>query len=226
MGTVESWNEVRLGIKEQRKQQVVREAIRLFKEQGFDRPTFQDIADRAGIGVASMYRYFKTRQDLIIASAELYWDEEIRQMYRRFAESAEAIPTGLGRCVRILELFLELYGNHPEFLRFLEVFDRFVVDQKISDTQLKDYDTLIASHRTILESAVNEGLKDGSVRAGIDVPLFCSGVLQTLIALSQKLISRKVIVPSDRRLDGEAELRLVIDMARAYLSPGSPPGCG
>jgi AcrR family transcriptional regulator len=37
----------------------------LFKERGFDATSVREIADRAGVGERTFYRYFETKEDLI-----------------------------------------------------------------------------------------------------------------------------------------------------------------
>jgi AcrR family transcriptional regulator len=220
-----NWNETRTNMRQERKLQVLRVAITLFKEQGIEPCTLADIADRAGVGIASLYRYFKTRQDLVIAAAGMYWQEEFEDLYKKHQDEANRLPTGRERSLRILETFLEIYDNHPEFLRFLEQFDQYVVREKVAEADLGDYDRIIGSFRNILEQAVVEGIADGSVRSEVPVALFCSATLKGLISLAQKMVSRAVIIPSDRALDGRAELHVLIDMARSYLTSGrSSPG--
>jgi AcrR family transcriptional regulator len=44
-------------------------ALDLFEERGFDRVTVEDIARKAGVGPASVYRYFATKERIVL------WDE-------------------------------------------------------------------------------------------------------------------------------------------------------
>ena len=43
---------------------------RVFIKQGIDKTKMTDIAEEAQIGVASVYRYFKTKPDIAIEAAE------------------------------------------------------------------------------------------------------------------------------------------------------------
>ncbi|MFN3633241.1 helix-turn-helix domain-containing protein, partial [Exiguobacterium profundum] len=55
--------------KEERVQLIIQEAERLFIENGFEKVQMQDIADAAGIGVATLFRYFPKKDQLIVAAA-------------------------------------------------------------------------------------------------------------------------------------------------------------
>ncbi|MFD0891150.1 helix-turn-helix domain-containing protein, partial [Streptosporangium algeriense] len=51
------------------RERVTAAARRMFAERGLDVP-FEDIARQAGVGVATLYRRFPTREDLVAAAYE------------------------------------------------------------------------------------------------------------------------------------------------------------
>lgn len=60
-------------------------SLDLFREQGFEEVTTNDIAERAGIPIGSLYRYFPNKDAIITALTELY----IGDISRIFAEIGE-----------------------------------------------------------------------------------------------------------------------------------------
>src|SRR5438874_302222 len=55
------------------RQRILAAARSVFAEQGLDAP-LAEVAGRAGVGIATLYRRFPTREDLIVASFEQKMD--------------------------------------------------------------------------------------------------------------------------------------------------------
>jgi AcrR family transcriptional regulator len=68
------------------RERIVRAAAEVFAERGLD-ASLEEVADRAGVGVATLYRRFPCRDDLIAASVE----ERVRE-YADAVEEAQADP--------------------------------------------------------------------------------------------------------------------------------------
>ena len=67
--------------KEKRKEEVIRAAIRVIRNQSIEEVKMTQIAEEAGVGVASVYRYFKTKLELALEAGNWLWNEEINKMY-------------------------------------------------------------------------------------------------------------------------------------------------
>ena len=61
------------GLRERKKAKtraaVQRHALRLFKEQGYDNTTVEQIADAAEISPSTFFRYFPTKEDVVLYDA-------------------------------------------------------------------------------------------------------------------------------------------------------------
>ena len=71
-------------VREQNIALVKQTALACFVENGIDKTTIRDIAHRAGLTERSVYRYFATKDELVVAAAFLYWD-------RAKAQAAQAL---------------------------------------------------------------------------------------------------------------------------------------
>ena len=203
--------------KEQRKEEVVAAAIEVFKRKGIENTKMTDVADEAHVGVASIYRYYKTKPDLVIAAATLLWKKEIDAIYQRFANGDFVKASGLDQVRSILEVFIHLYQYHPEFLRLLHEFDSYVVKESIELEKLSAYEASIINLKSHIGSAFRVGIADGSISSDIDFEIYYDTITHTLMSLCQKLLLRGEIISSDKVVSSETQIRMVIDMAVQYI---------
>lgn len=203
--------------KEQRKEEVILVAVEVFKEKGIDNTKMTDIAEKAQVGVATVYRYFKTKTDLVIAAAIWLWKEEISILSHQFYEESFMELSGADRVRRILSTFTTLYHNHSEFIRFLEQFDNYIVKEQISPEKLENYEKSVIDVKSVMFDAIEQGKKDGSIKDNIDKDVFYITIAHSLMSLCQKLILRGTILSSDSEIQGDIQLGLLIDMAMDYI---------
>ena len=203
--------------KEKRKEDIVLAAIEVFKEKGIDNSKMTDIAEKAEIGVATVYRYFNTKFELAIASATTLWEGKISLLYNKFYEPAFMELNGADRVRTILNLFICVYERYPEFISFLEHFDNYIVKESIQLENLESYEKIIIETKSAIFDAIDQGKKDGSIKSNIDNDVFYITITHSLMSLCQKLILRGTILKSDKDIQGDTQLKLLIDMAMGYL---------
>jgi AcrR family transcriptional regulator len=88
-------------------------AIDLIDERGYEAATLRDVAARAGVSPALLYRYFPNKRSVVLALYD--------QLSEAFAEQAARMPRGKWRerFVFALELSLRALGPHRVTLRAL-----------------------------------------------------------------------------------------------------------
>ena len=98
---------------------ILKATLELIAEHGFHGTAMSMVADKAGVGAGTIYRYFGSKEDLI---TQLYL--EIKR------EMGKAILVGYSEELSLRERFrtlwlnmLDYYTDHPRELAFLEQFD-------------------------------------------------------------------------------------------------------
>ena len=115
---------------------ILRTAIELFSRSGFDQPTIEQIAAGAGVGKGTVYNYFATKEDILVAFMA---EREARAHadVAEFAERDEALSRILARLVRHQFRLKEPY--HP--------FARVLLAQLIlRGPELKEYIARMQQH--------------------------------------------------------------------------------
>ncbi|NLB20850.1 MAG: TetR/AcrR family transcriptional regulator [Clostridium sp.] len=204
--------------KEKRKKLVLYDAIEVFKLTGIENSKMTDIAEKSKIGVATLYRYFDTKTEIVIGAAAIMWEEKISILYNKFEEPNFMELNGAQRVREILNLFMILYRSYPEYLSFLEHFDNYIVKEDIPMENLSSYENIINDTKAAIFGAIDVGKFDGSIHNEIDNDIFYITTTHSLMSLCQKLILRGTILKSDKDIHGEIQLETLIDMAMLYLS--------
>jgi len=104
----------------QRRQQMLVAAIELLEEREYDRIQVRDVAERAGVALTTMYRYFDSKE-LLYASAMLQWSTDFFQRVESrgggFGDSdVERLRSMLFNMLRTLERW-------PQFIRAVTILD-------------------------------------------------------------------------------------------------------
>lgn len=205
------------GLKQQRKSEVVLVALAVFSTQGIEATTMVDVANAAHIGVASVYRYYKTKFDLALEAAIVLWKDQINPYFMSVIDESYHQETGLNQVMRFLKVTSRLVQETPQALRFLEYFDNFIVSQAIDHIRLESYGNSVGLAKPVFMEALTKGIQDGSIRTDLDQEAFYLTITHTLMSLSQKLILRGEVVDSDDLVGKLQQIDLVIEMAKTYI---------
>ena len=60
---------------EKRREQMIRGAVKLFKEKGFHRTTTREIAKEAGFSIGTLYEYIRTKEDVLYLVCDSIYNE-------------------------------------------------------------------------------------------------------------------------------------------------------
>lgn len=88
-----------------RRERVIRAAMELAAEGGYDAVQMRDVAARAGVALGTLYRYFNSKDQLLTA-ALAEWEGELEQNVRRrplSGSAADRVVDVLRRATRAIE---------------------------------------------------------------------------------------------------------------------------
>jgi AcrR family transcriptional regulator len=130
---------------------ILEATLELISEHGFHGTAVSMIADRAGVGTGTIYRYFDGKEDLIT----LLYLEIKRQKGQAFLEGYSE-DLSLRDRFRILWLnMLHYYIDHPQELAFMEQFDNSpYLTAEVQAAFAEKYEPLMRFFRSAFEEGV------------------------------------------------------------------------
>jgi AcrR family transcriptional regulator len=191
---------------------ILESAIELFCEVGIEATKIEDIAVKANVGTATVYRYFTTKAELAIQSATLFWKNEADQYLNIFKDEDYDTFTGIKQIEVMLKMFGKLYENSPKFLRFLQEFDSFVKNNGILAERLEEYEKTILNLQPYFVKALQKGIEDGTVELTNTVEETYFAITHSMLSLMQKLALNGDILNSDAQVSSQLQVNIIVNL--------------
>lgn len=202
--------------KQQRRQNIIQIAKDLFLEQGVQTIQMQDVATAAGIGIATLFRYFPKKEYLMIAATNMIIDEMATDVGRIVEQSVSAYE----KVEQILEYYLG--ATQDPQLRLAKYFESFDLYEKIAEESPKQYAEYLSVRRRlaqILLTVAEQGMRDRSLRIDIDLNLFIMTMVQNFSIFTYKSSLTKHDTNLSTLLSSDKQLAMMKDVFLRYIQP-------
>lgn len=200
--------------KDQRKNEVINVAADLFVEKGINDIKMTDVADASGLGIASIYRYFGTKAELVVACSGVLWDKIRTEYFLEYPKPVFSTKSGYEQLKSCLEIFFVLFSTNLGFLKFIFDFDAMLRSENICPV---DFSSKLINYSPIFNSALEKGKEDGTIKKDIDCNLFYKTTVNSYFALCEKFVyDREQEKPQYTVEIQKEQLRCLIDFALCY----------
>jgi len=163
--------------KEQRKNEIVNAAEKLFYAKGFDRVTMDEIADTVELSKGSLYVCFKNKDSLFFAIV----DKQRRHFVDLLEEHLKTLTSGREKLRAIIREYVDFAKADPEFSDMASTYAPLLWSRMDSEDKAVLAKNLSRYH-DLLNNAIHEGMEDGTIRDDLD-PMLLSYYI-TLICMS------------------------------------------
>ena len=191
---------------------IVKETKDLLLAKGIDGVTMADIASHLSIGEASLYRYFGTKQSLVIEAAILIWQDVYEILEKRPLKS-----TGYENLKSFYGFFLETFQEHPEFFSLVEEFYVKIVQSNMSCEELQEYEETILKFKGVFDRFFAMGVADGTVKKRVERDIFYYTTNHALISLCKKLATQSHILAYETQMAEITQIQCLIDICLYYI---------
>jgi AcrR family transcriptional regulator len=87
--------------REERKREYLKSFIQTFSENGIDRTPIKKLAGAAKINEASIYQYFKNKDEIIVECVRMYMEEELNNLLQVLSDKEEPLETRVDRLIQL-----------------------------------------------------------------------------------------------------------------------------
>lgn len=151
--------------KAQRREVLIDAAERVFFANGFESATMEMVAEEAEYSKATLYLYFKSKEDLYLAIIER-GNAILRQM---FTEVLKSEQVGFEKIRSIGEAYCAFAKKYPAYFNAMLYFESAEFDRLLKESPFAQA-CFEQSHHIfeIVIDVLKQGLQDGTIRKDID----------------------------------------------------------
>ena len=147
----------RPNVSDERKAQILSAAESVFTKKGFDEARMDDIAEKTGLSKGTLYLYFKSKDDLIIAILDRIFQREFRQL-----ENLKEAETSSSDAIwKLTDLVTKDIIDVLRLIPILYGFLALAFRNKYVQRALKEYEN---RYLNILIPIVQQGVDSGEFR--------------------------------------------------------------
>jgi AcrR family transcriptional regulator len=146
-------------VSEERRSQIIESAIQVFAREGIAKTRMEDVAAEAGLSKGLLYWYFKSKEEIIIAIADLLFSAELNKLQKRMPDGQSARAC--------LEHFVEIYiVDLRAMLKLTPIIYEFYALAFRNQTVRRVMQEYLHHYVAVLEPVVQRGMEHGEFAPG------------------------------------------------------------
>ena len=185
-------------VSEERKDQILEAATRVFTQRGFDEARMDDIVAEAGLSKGALYWYFESKEALITAIVDRVFDWEGAHM-REIIASDETAPR---KIEALIEITVQDLGKMKPLMPILFEFWSLSLRKESVNQAIKRY---YQRFLDLIEPVIQQGIAAGDFR-----PMNVSRAAITFVAVFEGTMLMWAYFPD--RVEFEEQFKITLDI--------------
>jgi len=193
--------------KKEKQKNIVRSAMKIFSQKGFDRTTVSDIAQEAGIGKGTYYEYFKSKDEVI----HLVFDYFMQDLVPDFQKIVQQSIPASEKIILMIKSMSHLIESKEQQDFVGLVFDvwaegiRSQPHRKSLELKMKQF---YKDYREPVVEVLKQGIRSGEFRSDIKMEAEASVLIGLLDGLLVQWVLDRKGFPIQSALDAVVETLL------------------
>lgn len=154
--------------REQRQNDIIDAARKLFADKDFDEVSMNEIAEEVGLGKSTLYLYFKNKESLyfaVVLRGTRIWAEMVKKEVKKG-------NTGLEKLILYGNVNREFSNEYPDYFRLLysptSIKKQFDMDKMTSSGEFQEVRELFKEIMFIGIDSIEKGRDEGEIRLDVD----------------------------------------------------------
>ncbi len=163
--------------KDLKKQDILEASIRVFARLGIANTKMIDIAREAGIGKGTIYEYFRSKQEIIMAA----FQDFMSKMDAAASDQLANVPDPVDKLSHIVDGWMNIVSEAYDEFRVLVDFwaHSLRMEEDMGEFDLRG---IIQNYRTFLAGIIEEGIAGGTIKP-MDAEVMASIIIAALDGL-------------------------------------------
>lgn len=177
--------------KQETKQKIIKIAMYLFKKQGYDSTTMEQIAEEVDIAKATLYNYFPVKESIICE----YWQSSVKELKLQILQMIQLLPDTKARLEKTFgKAASELFKSKEDIYKIYLSYWLRNLHNPSSGERLK------SGFEDIFTMIVKLGQQAGDVRKDIAVELMVKNLEVTFLTACMSWLSDPKMFPLEKNL--------------------------
>lgn len=176
--------------KQQRREEIVHAAEKVFFSRGFEKSTMEDVAETAELSKGTLYLYFKSKEDLHMAVAlkAIAMLNSLTSGIRQLKENALEKLIRMGRaCI----VFTSVHPDHMNSIMLLEGFELQSISYSADEVRQMIYQE---SPVGMVLEIVEQGVEENLIRSDIPAPVIAHTLWMQLLGVIRFIMKKTALL--------------------------------
>ena len=196
---------------------VIDSSIALFRRYGLEASTIELIAADCGLTMRSVYRYFETKDDLVLAATSAYWTKMYDTIDEIFKPVIEQDITGYEMFKIIVTSIYDVYLQTKDSMMMLQEMQSFLYKHHIKISDVAANMGEFKPYHAPLVIALKKGIADGTIRPDLDTVFTRNFAQNMMVGLMQKLTTVEADEQANSAFRPKEQLETMAGMLLDYV---------
>ena len=183
----------------------------LFSKKSIESVTLQDVADLSGHGIATLYRYFRSKPSFVVEVAAWKWETFFQENRQRRPNIDFEGKTAADMFAFYLDSFLELYRKNKDLLRFNQMLNIYIQSEEFEPAAANLYRGLMDPVTKFFHAIYKKAQQDHTIRTDTPEGDMLSVTIHLMLAVVTRYAVGLVYQP-ENGYDPEKELEIQKEM--------------